>query len=169
MAVLTLVASTQDLGSEASPATGTSVLRLVLGIALLGFAAKTWRSRPAPGEDPAEPSWMAKTESMRPSGSFVFAVFLGGVNPKNLVMNIAAAVVLASADLSPSSSAAAIALYTAVASSTVAMAVGYRIFRRERAVATLGRMRGWLIANNAAVMGTLFLVLGAKLVGDALL
>ena len=99
----------------------------------------------------------------------MFAVFLGGVNPKNLVMNIAAAVVLASADLSPSSSAEVIALYTAVASSTVAMAVGYRIFRRERAVATLGRMRGWLIANNAAVMGTLFLVLGAKLVGDALL
>jgi hypothetical protein len=168
LAVLTALASTQALGSGGAPSTTASVLRLVLGVLLLAGAVAKWRSRPAPGDAVPMPGWMARVDSMGPGSAFVLAGLLGGVNPKNLLMNIAAAAVLASEGLSRADQAAAIALYTAVASSTVAVAVAYRAFGRDHAVATLERMRGWLVANNATVMSVLLLVFGAKLVGDAI-
>jgi hypothetical protein len=168
LALLTALASTQDLGPSDSPSTIASVMRLTLGVLLIAGAALKWRGRPAPGEDVAMPGWMARVDTIRPGGAFVLAALLGGVNPKNLLMNIAAGAVLASAALGGEDEAVVIALYTAVASCTVALAVLYRLLAGQRAATTLERMRGWLVANNAAVMSVLLLVLGVKLVGDAI-
>ena len=114
------------------------------------------------------PRWMARINALKPVGAFVLAVALAAANSKNLLMNIAAGAILGAASLDGRDDAGVIALYTAVAASTVVLAVGYRVLRGDRAAATLERMRGWLIANNATVMSLLFLVFGVKLVGDAL-
>jgi threonine/homoserine/homoserine lactone efflux protein len=143
-------------------------LRLAIGVLLLAGAFLKWRGRPGPGQEPSMPRWMARAETIGPAGAFVLAALLGGVNPKNLLMNVAAAAVLASASLGVRDQAVVIALYTAIASCTVALAVLYRVVAGRRAAATLDRMRGWLVANNALVMSVLLLVLGAKLVGDAI-
>jgi hypothetical protein len=168
LALLTWLASTQDLGSGGEPSSVATALRFALGLLLLAGAVFKWRGRPAPGDDAPMPRWMARADTIRPGGSLVLAALLGGVNPKNLLMNVAAAAVLASASLSGQDEAAVIAMYTAVASSTVALAVLYRLLAGRRAAATLERMRGWLVANNATVMSVLLLVFGVKLVGDAI-
>lgn len=166
--LLTLAASSQDLGSQSEPSTTATVLRLGLGVLLLAGAAVEWRKRPGPDEDPPVPGWMQRVDTMHPGRAFVLAVLLGGVNPKNLLMNVAAAAVLASASLPAADEAVAIVLFTAVASISVAVAVAYRLLAGERGEATLERMRGWLAANNATVMSILFLVLGAKILGDGI-
>ena len=168
LTLLTALGSTRDLGSSGSPSTAATVLRFAVAALLLGAAARAWRKRPKPGEDAPMPPWMERIDGIDPGGAFVLAVVLGGVNPKNLLMNVAAAAVLASASLPTHDAAVAIALYTAVASSTVALAVVYRVTRGDRAAATLERMRGWLAANNATVMFVLFLILGVKVAGDAI-
>lgn len=168
LALVTALASSQDLGSSDAPSSIASWVRLALGALLLAGAFLKWRGRPAPGEDAPMPRWMARADTIGPAGAFVLAALLGGVNPKNLLMNIAAAAVLASASLAGRDQAVVIAMYTAVASCTVALAVLYRALAGQRAVATLERMRGWLVANNAAVMTVLLLVFGVKLVGDAI-
>lgn len=168
LALVTALASTQDLGSSGSPSTIASVLRLMLGVSLLVGAVYKWRGRPAPGEDAQMPRWMARADTIAPAGAFVLAAALGGVNPKNLLMNVAAASVIASASLAGKEDAVVIALYTAVASCTVALAVLYRATAGQRGAATLERMRGWLVANNATVMSVLLLLFGTKLVGDAI-
>ena len=168
LALLTALASTQDLGSEGTSSTAGTLLRFVLGVLSLAAAARKWRGRPEPGQEVPMPRWMERVDGLHPGGVFVLALLLGSVNPKNLLMNIAAAAVLASASLRTTDAATVIVLYTAVASSTVTLAVLYRVLRGERAAATLERMRGWLIANNATVMSVLFLVFGVKLVGDAI-
>jgi hypothetical protein len=38
----------------------------------------------------------------------------------------------------------------------------------DRAPATLGRLRAWMSANNAVIMGVLCLVIGGKLIGDGI-
>ena len=168
LAVLTVLASTQDLGSNDDPSTTGTIVRLVLGALLLVGAVAKWRSRPQVRDDVPMPGWMARVDTLHPVGAFGLAVLLGGVNPKNLLMNAAAGVVLGAAALPPTDRALTIAAYTAVASCTVATAVLYRALATDRAASTLERMRGWLVVNNAAVMSVLLLVLGAKLVGDAI-
>jgi hypothetical protein len=168
LALLTLVVEAGDLGSGEAPSTTAVVLRFLLGALLLVGAVKKWRGRPRPGDDVAMPGWMARIDGIGPLGAFGLAVLLGGVNPKNLLMNVAAAAVLASEELPDADQALAIVLYTAVASASVALAVGYRAFAGERGTATLERMRGWLAANEATVMSVILLLLGVKLVGDAI-
>jgi threonine/homoserine/homoserine lactone efflux protein len=166
--LFTALASGQDLGSSATPSNTATMVRLALGLLLLAGAAKSWRGRPGPGDEVQMPRWMAKVDALHPAGAFVLAALLGGVNPKNLLMNIAAAAVLAAASLSGKGDAVVIALYTAVASCTVALAVLYRLVAGARAAATLERMREWLVVNSATIMSVLFLVLGVKLIGDAI-
>lgn len=169
LTLLTAVAEAWGLlDSDDAPSTTVVVLRFLLGGLLLVAAVKTWRGRPRPGDAVAMPGWMARIDAIGLSGAFGLAVLLGGVNPKSLLMNVAAAAVLASEELSRADRAVAIVLYTAVASSTVALAVGYRVSAGERGAVTLERMRGWLAANDATVMSVLFLVFGVKLVGDAI-
>lgn len=168
LTLFTVLASTTELGSGGTPSTVATVVRSVLGLLLLAGAARTWRNRPDPGEDVAMPAWMARIETIGPGGAFGLAALLAGVNPKSLAMNIAAAAILAAADLSRSELAVEIALYTAIASVSVAVVVGYRLLTGERGAAALERLRGWLVANDATVMTVLLLVFGVKLVGDAI-
>ncbi len=168
LALFTALASTQDLGTSGEPSTTATVIRLALALLLLAGAARKWRSRPAPGDQVPMPRWMARVDGIHPLRAFGLAVILSGINPKCLVMNAAAAAVLAPAALSGADTALVIALYTAVASSTVAIAVLYRVFTGDRGAATLEGVRTWLIANNAAVMAVILLVFGVKLLGDAI-
>jgi hypothetical protein len=168
LAILTALAASQDLGTGTDPSSERIWIEALLGVALLAGAVWKWRSRPAPGDAVPMPGWMAKVDGIRPARAFGLAVVLAGLNPKCLVMNAAAAAVIAPAGLAGADLAIVIGLYTAVASSTVALAVLYRVFSGARGVTTLERVRGWLVANNAAVMAVLLLVFGVKLVGDAI-
>jgi hypothetical protein len=168
LALITALASTLDLGSSGARTPVATSLRLALGALLLVGAFRTWRGRPGPGDEVPTPGWMARADTLQPGGAFVLAVLLGAVNPKNLLVNVGAATILASGTLTVRDQAIVVALYTVVASSTVALAVLYRLLAGLRAAATLERMRGWLVANNAVVMSVLLLVFGVKLVGDAI-
>ena len=44
--------------SDGGPSTAASLLRVLLGIVLIGLAAKNWRGRPLEGEEAAPPRWM---------------------------------------------------------------------------------------------------------------
>ena len=55
-----------------------------------------------------------------------------------------------------------------LASLTVAVPVIANLIAGEKAAPTLNSMKTWLIANNATVMAVLFVVLGAKVLGDGI-
>jgi len=61
--------------------------------------------------------------------------------------------------------AAAIALFTVIASSTVAIPVLAHLVTAERMTRPLESLRKWLQDNNATVMATMILVIGVVLVG----
>jgi hypothetical protein len=167
LALFTALAG-EALGAGDEPSTGVTVLRFVLGVALLALAVKKWRGRPRPGDEVAMPAWMSRIDAIAPARALGLAVLLGSVNPKNLAMNLAAAAVVVSVGVEGADRAVVIALYTAVASVPVALAVGYRLFAGERGAVVLDRLRGWLAANEATVMVVLLLVFGVKLIGDAI-
>ena len=70
--------------------------------------------------------------------------------------------------MSGGQSAVALAVFVVIASASVAAPVLYYLIAGESAAETLNGWKAWLLANNTPVVFILFLVLGAKLVGNGL-
>ena len=158
-----------DFASDDSgESTASGVVKLVLGLVFLLLAVRNWRSRPKAGEDPEPPGWMATIDDFGVAKSGGTAAFLSGVNPKNLALTVAATATIAAAGLTTGEQIGAFAVFVAIASITVAAPVLVYLIMGERVQDGLNSLKGWLIANNNTVMAVLFVVFGAKLLGDGI-
>jgi threonine/homoserine/homoserine lactone efflux protein len=150
------------------PSALSSVLKLVLGAALILLAVRQWQGRPKAGETGAMPKWMDAIESF----SFVRALLLGfglsAINPKNLLLCLAAGTTIGAAHLPTGQIVVAMVVFTLLACSTVAVPVVGYLAARDRMAAPLDRLRAWLTQNNAAVMAVLLLVIGTVLLGKGI-
>jgi len=154
--------------SDDAPSTTAGIIYLALGVLLLLLAAKQWKSRPREGAEPVMPKWMAGIDKVTPLVALGLGAFLSGLNPKNLIFDIAAGTTIASADLSNSEQIVAAAIFMIIASITVAGPVIWFLIAGDKAKGTLDSLRGWLVQNNAVIMSVLFLILGASMLGKAL-
>ena len=160
--------SAANVGSESGPNNAASWVKLALGVLLLLGAVHQWRTRPAPGEEPPLPKWMAGIDAFTAPRAFGLAALLGGVNPKNLILAAAAGATIAQANLSGGEQWIALAIFVVLASLTVAIPVVYYALGGEGAQRTLDGWKAWLQHNNASVMAVLFLVFGFVLIGQAI-
>jgi threonine/homoserine/homoserine lactone efflux protein len=90
------------------------------------------------------------------------------VNPKNLLMSVAAGSTIASGKLSAGQDVWSVVLFTAIAASTVAVPVLAYAIGRKRMAGPLESLRSWLTVHNGAVMATLLVVIGVVLIGKGL-
>ncbi|MCL2533981.1 MAG: GAP family protein [Nocardiaceae bacterium] len=167
-AVFVVIGSAIDLSSSSDGNPVTATIRLVLGLLLLGLALKQWRSRPAPGEEPTMPAWLAAMDKVTPGKALALGFGLSAVNPKNLLMIVGAAVAVTQLGVSGGSIVVTGIVFTVLAASTVAVPVIGYFTMRERATAWLNGLKTWLTANNAAVMSVLLLVIGVSLLGKGI-
>jgi threonine/homoserine/homoserine lactone efflux protein len=165
-ALLTL-ASGNSQENDGGPETWVSIVKLVLGVLFLLLAARTWRSRPKAGQEAAMPRWMQAIDTFTTGRSLVFGVLLSGVNPKNLALTIAAATTIAQTGISGGESAGALIVFILIGSLSILAPVGIYLALGARAAVILDELKDWMAGHNAAIMTVLLLVLGAKLIGDA--
>jgi threonine/homoserine/homoserine lactone efflux protein len=166
---LMLAASSGNATGEAGgPATWVGVLKVVIGVIFLLLGLRTWERRPRPGHEVPPPAWMATIDTFRPGKAFAFGLLLAGVNPKNLALTVAAGAALAELDLSSGQAAIALAVFVVLGSLTIILPVLAYLVMGERAASLLDEMKTWMQEHNAAIMLVLFLVLGAKLIGDGI-
>ncbi len=149
------------------PSTATGWVKLLLGLLLMLAAARQWRSRPKSGEQAAVPGWMSKIDTLKPPAAGGLGFLLSAVNPKNLLLALAAGASIGAADLAGAQAVATIAIFTLIAALTVLVPVVGYLVAGDRLAPTLGSAKEWLIRNNATVMGVLFVVFSASLLGDA--
>ena len=155
--------------STAGSSTADSInwMKVGLGVVLLVLARKQWRRRPEPGTTPELPAWMAKIDEMAPARALGVGVLLSGVNPKNLILTLAAAASIAQVpDITTGEEVAALALFVAIASVTVIGAVVAYLVGGDRAAAFLAGVREYMTAHNSVIMMVILLLIGAKLIGD---
>ena len=100
--------------------------------------------------------------------SFGFGALLSGVNPKNLALTIAAATTIAQTGISGGEAAGALAVFILVGSLSILAPVVIYFVMGAKAAVILDELKTWMAAHNAAIMSVLLLVLGAKLIGDAI-
>lgn len=145
-----------------------SGLKLALGALLLLVGAREWRHRPRGDAQPELPRWMQALDTFGPVKALGAGVALSLLNPKNLLLAVAGATVIAQAGLTTGEEAGALAVFVAIATIGVATPVALYFAMGDRSREALDAMKTWLARNNAAIMAVLMLVIGAKLIGDAI-
>jgi threonine/homoserine/homoserine lactone efflux protein len=153
---------------DGGPSTLAGILHLVLGVLLLFLAVKQLKGRPKDGKEAEMPKWMAKMQDASPIFAFGMGAFLSGLNPKNLIFDIAAATAIVAGDLSSSQQIVSVLVFMILASLTIGIPVLWFLVAGESAKAKLDTLRGYLVQYNWVIMCVLFLILGVKMIGQAL-
>jgi Sap, sulfolipid-1-addressing protein len=156
---VTAFAGDAGLGSGGGGSTAGSLIKLLLGLLLIGLGVREFRKRPRPGEQPSLPGWMRAIDSFfgftAESRKAIPSAFTG----VNLSLTVAAAVTIAQQGLSTASAAFVLAVFVVLASLSIVVPVALYVFGGTSAARALDGLRTWLDANNATVMAVLLLVI----------
>jgi threonine/homoserine/homoserine lactone efflux protein len=93
---------------------------------------------------------------------------LSALNPKNVLLTVAAGAEIAEVGLPASQQIAAVLIFVFIASAGVITPLVLSLALGERSRTLLERLRAWMIRHSGAIMSVLLLIIGAKLIGDAL-
>ena len=167
-AIVLSVAGPAGASKSGSPATWVSWVKIVLGLGLLLVAVRQFRGRPKDSDEAALPKWMASIDSMKPLPVLGLAALLGGVNPKNLLLAVSAGASIAQTGISGADQAIAYAVFALVGTIGVGTPVVIYFALSERSATMLAALKDWMGRHNAVIMAVLCLVIGVKLIGDAI-
>ena len=150
------------------PAMWTLWLEAVLGLLLLVVALRQFRGRPHDGATAPMPKWMGAIDGFTPPRAIGAGAVLSSVNPKNLLLAVGAATTIAQTGIPTGEQAIAYLVFALIATIGVASPVVIFFALGDRAPDLLERMKGWMGQNNAVIMAILCLIIGVKLIGQAL-
>jgi hypothetical protein len=145
-----------------------SVLLLALGVLCVAAAGKGWRGRPREGEEAPTPSWMRSIDGFTVAKSAGAGLAFSAFNPKNVLLTAAAAAEIAEFGLGRGSEFAALLAFAVLASIGVGAPLAFAAALGERSRGPLERLRSFMGHNSATIVAVLLLVIGAKLIGDAI-
>jgi hypothetical protein len=167
-AIVLAVAGPADASSSGTPATWVSWLKIALGVLLLLVAARHFRGRPRGQEQPAMPRWMGAIDKFKPGTALGAGALLTAVNPKNLLLTIGGAAAIAQTGIPGGQQAIAYAVFAVLGTIGVAVPVVIYFAMGNRSADVLGHLKDWMGQHNAAIMTVLCLIIGVKLIGDAI-
>ena len=110
---------------------------------------------------------------MRTIGDFTMAKAAGAgfalsaLNPKNVLLAAAAAAEIAEVGLPASQQVGVLVVFILIASAGVLTPLVLSLALGDRSREWLDALEGWMARHNAVIMAVLFLLIGAKLIGDA--
>jgi hypothetical protein len=166
-AIVMAVAGPADTAEGSEPPTWASVVQLVLGVLLLLVVVRQYRGRPRGDDEAPMPKWMGAIDAFGPVKATAAGAALAGLNPKNTLLAVSAAATVAQTGIAGGEQAVAYAVFAVIGTVGVGAPVVIYVALGDRAKVVLDRLEGWLAHNNAVIMGVLCLVIGAKLIGQA--
>ncbi|MFY2858631.1 GAP family protein [Mycobacterium sp. THU-M104] len=139
----------------------TDWLVVGIGAALVAFGAWVWRRR---GRTANETGWDSRAGRITPSVAAAIGIFPMLANPKVLAASAAAGTQIATVGLPVAGTAAAVACYAALASSTVAAPVLAYVVVGPRIDPLLEQVRRWIQHRRHAMTATTLLIGGITMV-----
>ncbi|WP_141578841.1 GAP family protein [Actinomadura sp. WMMA1423] len=167
-AIVLLVSGGAGPSDQGQPAVWASALDLALGVLLLWVAVKEWRGRPRGDEEVSLPKWMRTVDSFTPVKAGVLGIVLSALNPKNLLLVIAAAAAIARTGTSGGAQAAALAVFVVIGALGTGAPVVLYFVLKERSQHILDDLRLWMERHDSAILTVICLILAAKLMGNAI-
>jgi|SoiMethySBSTD1v2_1073268.scaffolds.fasta_scaffold328789_2 Sap-like sulfolipid-1-addressing protein len=167
-AIFLALASPSDASDEGQPADWVNWVKLVLGLLLLLVVVREWRARPHEGEETPTPKWMGALDHFTPIKAAGAGVLLSAANPKNLLLIVGGAAAVAGLGISTGDQVVAWVVFTLIASIGVGAPLVIYFAMGDHAAGILEGLKSWMARNNAAIMAVLCLIIGVKLIGDAI-
>jgi threonine/homoserine/homoserine lactone efflux protein len=133
--------------------------RIAIGVGLLLLAIGRWATRHRAARSPA---FLNRLSRITPAGAVVTGFALVVANPKVLVMNAAAGLIIGTAAVGIGVWLA-VAFYTVVAGSTVIVPILAFMVAGERVDRQLQRFRDWMQREHATVTAVILAVVGVLL------
>jgi threonine/homoserine/homoserine lactone efflux protein len=134
-------------------------VRIGLGVLLVVAAIGRWLTRTRTTRPPA---FLDRLSKITPAGAGIIGFGLVVANPKVLVMNAAAGLIIGTA-AAGAMVWVAVAFYTALAGSTVIAPILAYVVAGERVDGQLERARNWMQHEHAAATAVILLVVGVVL------
>lgn len=153
-------ATTDDATDQ--PSTVKGVVLAVVGLLVVALAARNWQRR----SDTSVPKVFDTIAGMGPGAVFVLAFGVVPMNPKNIVIVLAAGAQAGASGESVGTIALALVVFTLLAVSPFLVSVGYILVGGERAKRQLDTVRHWLVTNNRTIVAFVLAVLGVVLVAQ---
>ena len=151
--------SEMSSGHSASP--WARYARIAIGVALIVWGIAKWVNR---NRSQHVPKWLTSMTSIKPGRAFLTGIVLTVANMKVLLMCIAAGVAIGTADLSRTQTWLAVAIFTALAASTVAVpTLAYQV-AGERLDPSLNRLKTWMEDNHAGLIAVVLVVIGLMVI-----
>jgi threonine/homoserine/homoserine lactone efflux protein len=167
-AIVLLLAGIFDANDAGETATWVNVLLLVSGLLLFVLAVKQWRGRPRGDEETPMPNWMRTIDGFTPVKAAGAGLALTALNPKNVMLIVVAAAEIAEVGIPAAQEIAVLLAFVLIASAGVLTPLVVALAFGARSRGLLDAIRDWMARYNAAIMTVLFLLIGAKLIGDAI-
>jgi threonine/homoserine/homoserine lactone efflux protein len=135
-------------------------VRIAVGIALVALGVWRWVTR---HQVTKQPAWLSRLSRMTPAGAAAVGIGLILVNPKVLVMNAVAGLVIGTAGVGVPGAWLAVAYYTVLAGSTVLVPILAYAIAGERVDHQLERVKRWMERQHAVLMAGFLAVVGLLL------
>lgn len=162
----TLVAQALPVKPRREPETTIAVLEIVIGIAMVGLGLLGFRRRSESGAGPL-PSWVNRIDTFGSLPAFGIGLALN-LRPKALLLAAAASLVLRGGKLGPAESLVMIAVYTAIATSTVSIPTVMTLLFPHRMEPRLNAARQWLTDNGLLITAVVMILIGVVIAGVGL-
>ena len=145
-----------------------SWLKIALGALLLRVALRQFRSRPRGEEQAALPKWMGAIDEFKPGTALGAGALLTALNPKNLLLTVGGAAAIAQTGISIGQQAIAFLVFAVIGAIGVAVPAVIYFAMGKRSADLLAKLKDWMEQHNAVIMTVLCLIIGVKLIGDAI-
>jgi threonine/homoserine/homoserine lactone efflux protein len=134
-------------------------VRIGIGVLLIVAAVGRWATRTRRTRPPA---FLDRLGKITPAGAAIIGLGLVAANPKVLVMNAAAGLIIGTAAVG-AMVWVAVALYTVMAGSTVIAPILAYVVAGDRVDSQLERARNWMQREHATLTAATLLVVGVLL------
>jgi Sap, sulfolipid-1-addressing protein len=152
------VVSSDALGAlRKSPPAWASWLRVVLGLALIGYGIYEWLTRRRHTESP---KWMRPFTTLTPARAGLTGLVLVVIRVEVLTMCALAGLAIGGSGLGMSANWIIAAIFVVVAASTVAIPVLAYAAAGDRLNEPMARLKNWMERNNAALLAAILVLIG---------
>jgi Sap, sulfolipid-1-addressing protein len=152
------VVSSDALGDlRKSPPAWASWLRIVLGVALIGYGIYEWLNR---RRRTKSPRWMRPFATLTPARAGLTGLVLVVIRIEVLTMCALAGLAIGGSDIDMAAKWILAIIFVAVAASTVAIPVLAYAGAGDRLAEPMTRLKNWMERNNAALLAAILIVIG---------